>query len=317
MGAQETMPSLAAAIAPHGHARDRVVVLGRTQAGKTVYLSALYYTLWKEKSEIRVRALDGPTHKACIEVIDSLKRGVWPSSTIGSRYLNMEVSYKGAWRPLVSLDYPGEVFRKAFIDNTTGSDVEDLLDHIDRAAGVILLLDPAVVVEQGMMISMDDDFGMMKAIERIRAWPDGAEVPIALVLTKYDRRRHIIEAEGNLASFVKKHYRALLRVCVHLRTFVCSAVQEQGGPNHSKIRPDFRPTGVVAPLRHILESLTQHANQKAQLEQQRRQLDAAREYAQSAVRRRSRTMWLIVCAVVFGIMLLALITWGAWELGSL
>lgn len=317
MAFDQASSGLAAAVAPQSQARDRIVVLGRTQAGKTVYLSALYYSLWKERSEIRVRAMDGPTHKACIEVIDSLKRGVWPSSTIGSRYLNVEVRYKDVWRPLVSLDYPGEVFRKAFIENTTGSDVEELLEHIDRAAGVVILLDPAVVVEQGLMTSMDDDFGMMKAVERIRSWPGGEKVTVVLVLTKYDRRKKLIEAAGGLSVFVRQHYRALVRMCGHVRLFVCSAVQEQNGNEGPKIHPDFRPTGVVAPLRYILESIDGHSKAKVEQEQNERRLATMRDHVEREARRRVQRLWLIVFAVVFGLILLALITWGAWELGSL
>lgn len=271
--------------------RDRVVVLGRTQAGKTIFLSALYCRLWREPSDISIKAVDGRTHKSCIDVFETLREGRWPSSTVGSRYLDFEVTWRGEARPLVSLDYPGEVFRKAFIENSQSPDVEELLEHIDRAAGVICLLDPAIVVGSDLRVAMDDDFGMVKAIDRIRSWPDGERVPVAIVLTKYDVRKAMVEADGGPAGFVRKHYRALACSCPNARVFAASAVQVSAGPEGPEILQDFRPTGIIPPLRFVLHSLRQ-SEQRADAE---RKMTLAREWNQKAldqeVRDRRTAIW--------------------------
>ena len=69
-----------------------------------------------------------------------------------------------------------------------------------------MLLDPIIAIQGETEETVDDDYGMVKVIKRIREWPDGEEVPITLVLTKYDQHRSLIKSEGGLVQFVKKWY---------------------------------------------------------------------------------------------------------------
>ena len=66
--------------------RDRVVVLGRRGAGKTVYLARLYEAGWNSTDPrgLRMMAVEGRTHSRMMTVIDSLKRGEWPAATTGN-----------------------------------------------------------------------------------------------------------------------------------------------------------------------------------------------------------------------------------------
>lgn len=297
--------------------RNRIVILGRTQSGKTIFLSALYARLWTEPGDLSIKAIDGRTHKACIEVFQTLREGRWPSSTIGSRYFDFEVSHNGISRALVSLDYPGEVFRKAFVDNIQSPDVEELLDHIDRAAGVIALFDPAVVARSDMRVAMDDDFGMLKAIERIRSWPGGDEVPVAVVLTKYDTRASVIKAAGGPDAFVKQHYRALVEANRDVKVFVASAVQQKKGSSGAEIDRDFKPAGLVAPLRHVVTRLEQIERHKHQIRERAVVADAMQRAVQSSQRARHRAVWLWTSGLVVGVIALAALGWLAWRLGSL
>ncbi len=310
-------PSSAPPSADVPKGRDRIVVLGRTQSGKTIYLAALYCRLWKTPEDIAIKAVDGRTHKSCVEIYETLRSGRWPSSTIGSRYLDFEITWQKEARPLVSLDYPGEVFRKAFIENTASPDVEELLDHVDRAAGVIVLLDPAVMVNKDMRVSMDDDFGMLKALERIRMWPGGDRVPVSIVLTKYDKRAPMIKADGGPSEFMRKRYRSLVAANREARVFVCSAVQQKDSPQGPVVDPKFHPTGVVAPLRHVLSSLQEQDRDR----EGRRVAEVYKENYHKLVReeqtRRHRAVWLWTGGVIGALIILAIVGWISLKLGSL
>lgn len=293
--------------------RDRIVILGRTQAGKTVYLSTLYYMLWRHPKEIRVRSLSGGTHKACIEAMETLRQGRWPSSTTGSKYLELEIDYRGYNRPLVSLDYPGEVFRKAFVDNAQTPDVEELLEHVDHAVAVIALIDPAVAASRSLTKAMDDDFGMLKAIERIRAWPGGERVPIALVLTKYDQRRGLVDSEGGPKEFVKNRFAALARLVPELAVFTCSIAHEvRNSSDQSKLH--VSPTGLVAPLQFVLDALNESDVAKADGDAARRRRASAEAAARAEIAGKRRAIRFWTLGWIWFLLTMALVGFVAWRL---
>lgn len=295
--------------------RDRIVILGRTQSGKTVFLATMYYALWKQPGDMKITAIDGASHKACLEAIQQLRTGNHLAATTGSKYLNLEVSFKGLSRPLVSLDYPGEVFRKAFIDNTDGPDTQELLDHIDRAAAVIALVDPAIVVDNDLTTAMDDNFGMLKALERILTWPGGEDVPVAFVLTKHDLRKQLIKDHGGPGPFVKKHFPQIVSLTRHLNVFCISAVQnktDQEGPQTDAVDPKSKPYGFLKPMKHLLKSLeVMHAR-----EEQRQQVLRTREEYQRLqiearnddIKRRTITVAAYIAFIIFTLVV-AFITW--------
>jgi len=49
--------------------RDRIVILGRQGAGKTVYLSLLYDLLWRSKGDLNMKALHGEHHRVPIVLV--------------------------------------------------------------------------------------------------------------------------------------------------------------------------------------------------------------------------------------------------------
>lgn len=241
---------------PGSTTKDRIVVLGRPQAGKTIFLASLYLAGWNRTGDVQIEAMNGRTHKAVMETVETLKAGKWPSSTTGSKYFDLSVRLNGFSKPLVSLDYPGEVFRKAFIDGSDTDDVGELLEHIDRAVAAIVLLDPAVVEENRPTVAMDDNYGMAKAIERIRSWPGGESVPIAIVLTKHDQHRQLIREHGGATAYVNKRYRSLVRAAGQVAVFSCSVVHESRDPVvPDRIVRTFTPDATLAPLRWVFEML--------------------------------------------------------------
>ena len=267
--------------------RDAILILGRRRSGKTIYLATLYAMLWKSVRGLTMKALSGPAHEMLMSIVDQLKRGVWPEATLGTRQVEFELNDHGRKRLLLAFDYSGEDFRQAFVEEDTASpQVRKLLNYVDRAAAVILLLDPAVAVSGKHEEIVDDDFGMVQAVERIRNWQGGANVPVAIALTKADRNRNLIQSHGTGPEFVLRHYPALSRTLQRVAIYPVSAVQEKPGPDGSPVpNPDSLPINVDLPLLHCLERLARRerrqqrrvereAAEAARLEIQRRELEA-------------------------------------------
>jgi GTPase SAR1 family protein len=241
--------------------RDRVVVVGRTQAGKTVYVARLYEQLWNSRSgEVHMRALSGPPHVKFMQIISSMRDGHWPDATGGKDYIDVEVTFARRKFRMTLLDYPGETFSKAFVmGQTDAEDTRDLVEHIDRAAGVILLIDPQNAVEsRDQAKRADDDFGMQQVLHRIRSFPSGENVPVAIVLTKTDLRKALVQSLGGLENFARTYLSNLLRPAGKVsKLFRCVAVWSRASSRTGKAVPDLdrEPVNLVEPLVWVLKKM--------------------------------------------------------------
>lgn len=253
-GARSASPRRTAESAPS--VRDRIVILGRRNAGKTIFLARLYERLWKSTGSIHMRALDGNDHLFFMESIRVLGDRVWPPATGSSTRVRLEVLLDGRPRTLCSLDYSGEVFRRAFLEQVEDADTAELLDHLDRAAAVILLVDPGLVLHGTPEQVAEDEFGMTSAVRRIRRGAGGASIPIALVLTKLDIHGRLVRECGGLVGFVKTHMFPLMRALHRVRVFGCVAVRSREDALGQQ-RPDLsaEPLGLLEPLEHCLRSM--------------------------------------------------------------
>ncbi len=239
-----------------GAIRDRIVVLGRRKAGKTIFLARLYEQLWRSTGSIHMRAVDGNDHLFFMETIRVLSERVWPPATGSSTRIPLEVTLDGKSRTLVSLDYSGEVFKRAFLEQVSDPDTDELLEHLDRAAAVILLVDPGLVLHGTPEQIAEDEFGMTAAVRRIRKGPGGSHIPIALVLTKLDAHGRVVRECGGLVGFVKTHLFPLLRALHRVRVFGCVAVRTRpdalGQPRPDPSTPAL---GLLEPLDHCLSGM--------------------------------------------------------------
>ncbi len=246
----------AASKAAIGSVRDRIVVLGRRKAGKTIFLARLYEQLWRSTGAVHMRAIDGNDHLFFMETIRVLSERVWPPATGSSTRIPLEVTLDGKSRTLVSLDYSGEVFKRAFLEQVSDPDTEELLDHLDRAAAVILLVDPGLVLHGTPEQIAEDEFGMTSAVRRIRQGQGGSHIPIALVLTKLDAHGRVVRECGGLVGFVKTHLFPLLRALHRVRVFGCVAVRTRpdalGQPRPD---PSTHALGLLEPLEHCLRAM--------------------------------------------------------------
>ena len=257
--------------------RDRIVILGRRAAGKTVYLSVLYEKYWRSLDGLTMKAVSGQVHGDCIRVVEGLRRGRWPAATLETQHWDLEIEFKGQRHLLVALDYAGELFHRAFVQDIIETpETKELVKHIDAAAAVILLIDVASATGPDVDAAIDDDFGMTQAVTRIRNWPGGKSIPVALAFTKADENKHIISREGGLEEFVKRRFPALARTLQRAALFQVSAVPSVTTSEGSRVpRADFRPENIDAPLMHCLN-----------------QIELQRELDRQESFNRSRKVWL-------------------------
>ena len=288
--------------------RDRIIVLGRRRSGKTVYLARLYERMWNSKGEIHMGAVDGQTHLGLLSQIDAMSKRSWPASTEALSHFKIDITYQNEKFLMVALDYPGEVFRRAFMEGSDEPAVRELLDNVDRAAAVIVLVDPGVMFEGDMIEQADQDFGLVAAIKRIRDWPGAENVPVAITLTKCDRYRDEIEAAGGISRFVKDKYANLYRAAVARgragTVFACAAVRSKKD-GLGREMPDLSktPKGLVEPLEYCLKQMRGHRAQRrleAHAEDQRRAVEEAQMVEAELDRKMSMlTTWLIGVSILF------------------
>lgn len=254
-----------AAFDENKYVRDRIVVLGRTQAGKTVFIARLYHELWsKPQSWLSMRALSGPAHTTLMTMISEMANGRWPGATTGQRYVDCELKFNTTIHRMTILDYPGEVFTKAFVRGESDTDdTTTLLEHVDHAKGVILLIDPKNAVDsRDPTKRADDDYGMAAVVDRIRKFPGGENIPIAIVLTKCDIHENMIVQLGGMAAFAEEYLHWITRTAVNsFQIFPCAAVQLSRTNSSGTGAPDLLkpPVNVIEPLKWILEKIEKRA----------------------------------------------------------
>jgi len=295
--------------------RDRIVVIGRRAAGKTIYLAELYHQLWKSRDGFCMKALSGRSHKELMAVHETLCQGQWPAATDRTTVLQMEfeVQYRSQSRILVGLDYAGEVFRDAFVnDDTDSAPAKALISHIDRALAVILLIDPAVAVSNDADAMIDDDYGIVQAIQRIRDWPGGEDVPLVLLLTKADQNRKLFKNKKATRQFIEAHYPAMMRTLKHFKVFHVSAVQATtGGDGKSCPESEWVPQNLLESLKYCLDCLHADEEHKQIHEQQQAEQDAMQRMiefqAESERGSNRRFITLIAALVTISVCLLVLL----------
>ncbi len=243
--------------APRPFVRDRIVVLGRTQAGKTTYMVRLYHELYtKPQPYLSMIAASGATHLQLMGHYEKMASGKAMFTTVAQDYFDCNLEYNKMNIPLAMFDYSGEEFTQAFVhgERQTENSIR-LREHIDHACGVILLIDPQVAASRRGQTREEDVFGLHSAVAEIRSAPGGRSVPIAIVLTKCDLHERLIKEFGGTAGFCKEHLHWINRTAEsNYRTFPCSAIRTSrlGLPDLS-----LPPENVVEPLKWILDRISE------------------------------------------------------------
>lgn len=321
-------PPSSAAAPPQGHVRDRIVILGRRRSGKTIFLARLYEALWNKcvfvdgkllkpgteptggnVERMSCRAMAGASHMHFMRMIDDMRSGRWPAATAGYHAADIVVEHKGEEFTVTALDYPGEVFHRAFLQDADTPDAVELKATVDRALAAILLIDPAVVAAGGVE-AHDDTFGLMQAAARIRAGANGDGVPIAIVFTKADVNKSFLKEAGGVREFAHKHFAQLFSAVERTAVFPCAAVREKRNALGKTI-PDVSRSSdnVVEPLRYCLDSVLQSRKSERRREARRVQ-EAEREadeIAEEVESQHSNVGWIVFAVAVALLMLTVLV----------
>ena len=294
--------------------RDRVVVLGRTRAGKTIYLSRLYEQCWKGDGPLRMEAHDGRTHLAMLSAVERMQeQRQWPAATESNSYLDLQITWNGHPLTMVSLDYPGEVFRRAFVEQVQDDDTRELIEHVRRAAAVLLLIDPKVLATGRIGEAADDDFGMVQALRFLRSLPGGDRVPIALVLTKIDENADLLRHHGKLRGFAHRFCGNLLRTVPGLRVFGVCAVRSRRD-SLGRVVPDLDkpPRGLTGPVEYCMQRVMAErmAEDRARAAEAMRQRVQQAERQAEAEERSDNRFWMYVNAgLLAGVALVGVLAW--------
>jgi hypothetical protein len=234
-----------------------------------------------------------------MDAATALHKGEWPSATLGTARVEMEIEYNSRKHLLVALDFAGEVFAKAFLnDAQQGPETAELLAHIDKAAAVILLVDPSVGFGNDHEAAMEEDFGFVQAVERIRNWPGGESVPLVVVLTKIDQHKKMVQGVGGPAALVRHHFPALVRLLRQIPIFPVSAVQTiQTEVGVQQPSASSKPVDIDKPLKHCLRAIHEAEDRRARefaqsQERNRHEVEGTRQ------REKDKTLNLVIAGIV-------------------
>lgn len=307
----------------HSHAvRDRIVVIGRRQAGKTVFLTRLYKNCWDGKSGIRMVCSSGPDHTMFIQQYADMEKGIWPAATNVSRYFTIDVSKEGVTIPMVVLDYPGEVFTKAFSRDDDDELTRELKDHIDRAAAAFIVVDPGVAMHGETLEKVDDDYGISKAISRVRETPSGVKVPIAIVMTKCDMHKKnilkIMDREGmkepgkggGLKRFLEKYFTSWffsLGDKKYYHIFPTAAIRTRSDVRGNTIPDMTKPSlNIEDPLIWCFEKVAKQRSreQRSQQSRERSEKRAHFQAAEKEATRKDSIFWAVFLFVAVIVLIL-------------
>ena len=317
--AASLMPMFDAAPGSSPPLRDRIVILGRRRAGKTIFLARLYEALWQGCKVIDGRMLaagqssggrkvvvmscrtpSGPAHVQFMKIAEELRKGRWPAATSGNTYSEIVVSNGGREHVVTALDYPGEVFRKAFMLESDDPDAVELRMTVDRAAAAILLIDPSVAAGGGDE-AQEDVFGLTHAALRIRKSVGGELVPIAIVFTKCDVNAAFLKEAGGVRKFASKHFGQLFREIERTSVFACAAVRvEQNSLGKQVPRAEKPPENIVEPLRYCLDFIERGTDVRRTQVARDQRTEAMRtaQVAETAERKKSAVVWVVFAVAV-------------------
>lgn len=257
-----------------------IIVLGGPSAGKTVYLSVLYHHLWDGHDRMVMRAGSGTMHSELLNLAESLRNGTMPPATQALRHFEFELEHQGRSYHLRYLDYPGELFRKVFYDMTIESDeARELLRMCEDAAGVVVLVDPQSVVDNGAEV----DYALSSLFRFYES--KSVRPKFVLAFTKRDENQKLVG--DHVALFMKRHLPHVARMLDRgMRLMHFSSIIR------SKHSVQFaRAIAVKAPLESILEAIEEEQVDKA------RQVFMRRLAVKSAVAKAGWFICLLICVL--------------------
>lgn len=248
-------------------ARDSILIIGRAGSGKSVFLGRLYGALQmrsqRAMQEFGLELQADPSSIPHLEqLLQELETGRWPANTKGFTEVKLTARWEGGETDINYLDFPGEIFSRAFTSGREGPQEATLMESVERARHLLVLIDPQELISfkdqmlenvespesRGKSATLDNTNGLAELLRFLRSTESGCSVPVTFLLTKADSRRALLAA--NLCRSVgsqnwsKDLFSKLLPSLISLvpselrHTDWVSAVSEQRSTDHVS-RPDI------------------------------------------------------------------------------
>jgi hypothetical protein len=200
--------------------RNTILIAGRQASGKSVYIARLYAELdphepnsWRRHA-MRLHARKAGVYQTLQTYNRELSMGRWPRATTSWTELDLEVEHPMGSVAIKYLDYPGEVFTRAFTEQAESEDADRLRAALFAASHVILLIDIAQLYvkrdrpddARRQNERADNTSGMVEFLRQLRDSESLLEgsasgsVPVSIILTKADSNRAHLAAAACLAS---------------------------------------------------------------------------------------------------------------------
>jgi hypothetical protein len=200
--------------------RNTILVVGRQASGKSVYLARLFAELdahepssWTRHA-MRLHARKPGVYQTLQSYNRELSMGRWPRTTTSWTELDLEVEHPMGSTAIKYLDYPGEVFTRAFTQQAASEDATRLRSALIATSHVILLIDVAQLHvkrdqpddARRQSERADNTDGMvaflrqLKDTESVLEGSASGSVPVSIILTKADSNRALLAATACLAG---------------------------------------------------------------------------------------------------------------------
>lgn len=175
------------------------------------------------------------------------------------------------------------------------------MDHIDHAQGLIVLIDPEHIASGDVDSKIDNNYGLLQAVNRIQNWPDGDKVPIVMVLTKADKNNIIIKNQGGTRNFIVNHLSTLLRDIHGVKACSISAYHALT----DKAQKNSRFTDIEEPLLYCVKKIQEYKETVLEQKQKQRFHKYITEIDEES--RKKKTRMNILITVVFAAVFLSLL----------
>lgn len=253
----------------------KVAIVGVEGSGKTVMLAALG-ELYSRPDEhgYYLSPKDFRTASYVAEKISRMRHGAWPSATAEDFMQGLDWTLRKRQAPgerpldmceISCLDFAGEVYRKAFVDQAAQVDagiqsqVERLWEYVERADVLLVLVNLSDIIKHGELDrraqeSMWVTSAILNQALKERA---GRRIPqAAIVLSQADCYAQTIRKCGGARSALEKYLPVLANDYCHLDVLEACSVDKTDIDEDGNLVPakDFETKGVRPIMSWILSS---------------------------------------------------------------
>ena len=251
----------------------KVAIVGVEGSGKTVMLVGLgdLYSRPDDKGYF-LAPKDFNTSSYVAELMGRLRAGAWPAATADDVFQGLEWTLRRradvvGVRPtdiceLCCLDFPGEVYRKAFVETTARRSeemqrkVESLWNYIERADSLIILVNLGDVITHGLTDRrVHESIWVTSAIleQALKERPGRILPKTAIVLSQADNYEATIKACGGPKGALKKYLPQVYNSYDWLDIFAAYAIDKTCLNDNGVLIPD--PSFTTEGLRPIMDWL--------------------------------------------------------------